>query len=33
MEWAEHLAPLNEEKSTAFFSDAVCEGMDAGALP
>ena len=33
VEWAESLAPLKEEKGVAFFSDAACEGMDAGALP
>jgi hypothetical protein len=33
VEWAECLALLNEEKRTAFFSDAVGEDTDAGELP
>jgi hypothetical protein len=32
VEWAECLAPLNEEEGAAFFSDAVREGTDGGAL-
>jgi hypothetical protein len=33
LEWAECLAPWNEEKDPAFFSDAVDQGTDAGGLP